>query len=143
MSQMTTKIPSDLLKAYKRTDFIVYNRNDFFILSIGKRSMNLDKLMKTMEINSACFITAWNPFSKDMTPVLYESKQSKLIKYVKQQGYSYLHGIGRSKDHKYHEDSILILDCSMEFSKYIGKKFKQNAVVHYEAGSTAELILLR
>lgn len=138
-----SRIPKELLNAYKRTDFIFYPQDDISIIKIGKNNKKLDKILSLLEISSALFITAWNPYSKQMTPSANKKNQNRLIRMLKKQGTKFSFGSGRSEDLKFHEDSILAYGCSRKEAASLGKQFHQNAVVFYEKGKAAKLLLLK
>jgi hypothetical protein len=135
-----TKISAALIKEYEASDFIFYPENGIDILKVGKKNKYLDKILKKEKIKSAVFITAWNPFSKNLTPKQNKKNQDSLIKLFSKKKIQIIYGQGRSQDLKCFEDSILALGVSKEDSIKFGKKFKQNAVVLYEKNNKAELL---
>ena len=134
------KIPAALIKEYKASDFIFYPENGIDIIKVGKKNKYLDKILKKQKIKSAVFITAWNPFSKNLTPKQNKKNQDSLLRFLSNKKIQIIYGQGRSPDLKCFEDSILALGVSKEHAIKIGKKFKQNAVVLYERKNKAELL---
>ena len=135
-----TKIPAALIKEYKASDFIFYPENGIDIIKVGKKNKYLDKILKKEKTKSAVFITAWNPFSKNLTPKQNKKNQDSLIRFLSKKKIQIIYGLGRSPDLKCFEDSILALGVSKEDAITFGKKFKQNAVVFYERKNKAELL---
>ena len=135
-----TKISAALIKEYKASDFIFYPENGIDVIKVGKKNKYLDKILKEQKIKSAVFITAWNPFSKNLTPKQNKKNQDSLIRFLIKKKIQIIYGQGRSPDLKCFEDSILALGVSKEDAIKFGKKFKQNAVVLYERKNKAELL---
>jgi hypothetical protein len=135
-----TKISAALIKEYEASDFIFYPDNGIDILKVGKKNKYLDKILKKEKIQSAVFITAWNPFSKNLIPKENKKRQDSLIKFFSKKKIQIIFGQGRSQDLKCFEDSILALGISKKDAIKFGKKFKQNAVVLYERENKAELL---
>ena len=135
-----TKIPAALIKEYKASDFIFYPENGIDVIKVGKKNKYLDKILKKQKIKSAVFITAWNPFSKNLTPKQNKKNQDSLLRFLSNKKIQIIYGQGRSPDLKCFEDSILALGVSKEDAIKFGKKFKQNAVVLYERKNKAELL---
>ncbi len=136
-----TKISSALLKEYKASDFIFYPDNGIDVIKVGKKNKYLNKLLKKQKIQSAVFITAWNPRSKALTAKENKKRQDSLIRLLIKKKFFIIYGLGRSPDCKCLEDSILALGVSRDKAIKFGKKFDQNAVVFYEINKKAELLL--
>jgi hypothetical protein len=135
-----TKIPAALIKEYKASNFIFYPENGIDVIKVGKRNKYLDQILRRENIKSSVFITAWNPYSKNMTPKKNEKNQDSLIRLLTKKKIQIIFGQGRSPDLKCFEDSILALGVSKEDAVKFGKRFKQNAVVYYEINRKAELL---
>jgi hypothetical protein len=58
---------SDLVVAYRATNYVAFNDGQFFLVRIGHPSLGIDRLMARMKTRSGAFITAWNPFSKSQS----------------------------------------------------------------------------
>lgn len=134
------KISSKLIKAYRETDFIFFPDNGISTLKIGKKNKVLDSLLKSLGCSEAAYITPWNPKSKTLSFSANKKRMNQFIKHLNSKKYKYIYGIGRSKDGKYFEDSVLILDISKKDSLSLGIKFRQNAIVTYQKNKKAELI---
>ena len=58
-----SEIPSELIAAYRATNYRVLGKNPF-VLKIGQPSAPLKGLYDELGCRSAAFLTAWNPFSQ-------------------------------------------------------------------------------
>ena len=63
---LLSKLPPDLVSAYKATHFHVRAEKPF-ILEIGKESAELIDLSRRLGLSCAAFITACNPYSQALT----------------------------------------------------------------------------
>src|SRR5438128_14210 len=60
-------MPSDLVVAYRATDYVAFNDSRAFLIRVGRHSLVIDGLLTRMKTRSGAFIAAWNPFSKRLT----------------------------------------------------------------------------
>jgi hypothetical protein len=60
-------MPSNLVLAYRATDYVAFNDSRAFLIRIGRHSLVIDGLLAKMKTRSGAFITAWNPFSKSLS----------------------------------------------------------------------------
>ncbi len=128
-----------LIDAYKNTDFIFYPNNSLSILKVGKKNLLLDELLGSIGSNEAAFITPWNPRSQFLSFDENKNRMKRLVKYLEKKNLSFIYGIGRSRDGKHFEDSVLILDISKDEAMAIGKRYRQNAIVTYQIKKEAKL----
>ena len=143
MSKRKTALPSDLLDAYKATNFEVHNTRPF-VLKIGEYSPDLKEMFNEKSVECGCFITAYNPFSEERSVGENLTAQSKLKEKLAERGNEILDGLGADPSGEWKgEPSFFVLGLSIEQSKILGKEFNQNAVVWCDLGCTPELILLR
>lgn len=137
-----TTLDSDIIEAYQATDFQV-NAEQPFTLNIGIPSQPLEVLYKSSRVNSATFITAYNPFSQPLSEDENRLRNGKLIDEIKQRSLKFIAGIGQDPERKWPgEDSILVLGLGLEAAKALGKHYEQNAIVWCDADAVPQLILL-
>lgn len=137
-----TTLDLGIIKAYQATDFQV-NAEQPFTLNIGVSSQPLDVLYKSSRVNSATFITAFNPFSQPLSEDENRLRNAKLIDEIKHRSLKFITGIGQDPERKWPgEDSILVLGLGLEAAKALGKHYEQNAIVWCDADAVPQLILL-
>ncbi len=137
-----TTLDSDIIEAYQATDFQVKAEQPF-TLNIGLPSQPLEALYKSSRVNSATFITAFNPFSQPLSEDENRLRNAKLIDEIKQRSLKFIAGIGQDPERKWPgEDSILVLGLGLEAAKALGKHYEQNAIVWCDADAVPQLILL-
>ena len=101
-------------------------------------------LYKRHGTNCAAFITACNPYSRDVGERANAERQAKLQLELTRRNLPFLEGIGKHPSGSWPEEpSYLVLSVSLEAAKTIGKQYEQNALVWYGANTIPELILLR
>ena len=139
---MTTKslISQDLISAYETTNFHVSAEPDF-ILTVNKHSSELQNLYNTLNVLSAAFITAWNPFSNTLSQAQNIERNSLLKQDFINQGYDFLNGYGQhpSKDWPA-EESYLVLGLCFKDAKVLGAKYEQNAIVWCDGDAITQLV---
>ena len=133
---------SDIIEAYQATDFQV-NAEHPFTLNIGILSQHLEELYKSTHVNSATFITAYNPFSQPLSDDENRLRNAKLVDEIKQRSLKFITGIGQDPERKWiGEISILVLGLGLEAAKALGKQYEQNAIVWCDADAVPQLIML-
>ena len=138
------KMASDLVSAYRATDYVAFNGSRAFLVRIGHHSLLVDALLARMKATSGAFITAWNPFSKSQSAGANACRDRELKSYLSAQGFAFLVGEGRGQIGEWPaEPSILALGMSRARAAFIGRRFRQNAIVYVPLGRPAELIMLR
>jgi hypothetical protein len=136
-------INSDLLKSYNSADYHV-DASPSFILKIGIHSAELKSIYKTSDKHTAAFITAFNPYSQELSNQENKDRNHKLEKLILSLHFDYIHGEGKCGDGDWDgEKSFLILGISEEQASEIGKEFEQNAIVWCDKDAIPQLLLLK
>jgi hypothetical protein len=137
-------MPSDIVLAYRATDYLAFNNSRPFLVRIGRHSLVIDALLAAMKTTSGAFITAWNPFSKSQSVGVNEYWDRELRSYLSIRGFSFLAGEGRGQIGEWlPEPSIFAFGMSRAQAASIGRRFRQNAIVYVPLGRPAELFMLR
>lgn len=138
-----TEIPKDIVQAYLETDYRVY-ADPAFTLRVGNQSAELMALHKSLGKVCSTFITAWNPWSKQLGSLENKSLNAALSEQLDQLGVPYIGGIGRHPSNAWPgEESFLVFGLSLGESKALGSRFEQNALIWCSEDATPQLILLR
>ena len=133
-------IDTALWEAYEKTHFIVQSTPEF-VLKIGQYSEELKQLFIHRSLSTAAFITAYNPFSQQLSEDENLERQEKLVKEIQSRGLNLLQGLGQDPDHKWEgEPSLLILDIALEAAKKLARTYEQNAFVWCDESCTPQLI---
>jgi len=135
---------SDLVSAYKATDYVTYNNGCVVVIRIGHHSLAVDRLLARMRARNGAFITAWNPFSKGFSFEANKHWDWELKRYLSVHGFAFLEGEGRGRIGEWPpEPSFLAFGISRTEASAIGRRFRQNALVYVRRGRPAELVMLR
>ena len=138
-----SQLAPDLISAYKVTNFHVKADPDF-TLNVGKVSEELKELLKQNRVESAAFITAWNPYSKPLSDEENQSRNEQLKNELIIRSLKFIDGFGQDPLGQWAgEDSFLVLGIELEASKKLGVQFEQNAIVWSDKDTIPQLILLR
>ena len=131
----------DLIQAYKETHYTVQDAEPF-VLRIGEVSEALIACHKRHRVDCSAFITAWNPFSQQLTAQENEERHQALIAEIKGRSLSFLPGVGQHPSSNWPgEQSVLVLGLSLEAAKTLGRRFEQNAVVWTGRDGIPQLVL--
>lgn len=135
---------SGLVSAYKATDYVAHGNGWDAVIRIGYHSLVVDKLLARMHARSGAFMTAWNPFSKELSIAANEYWNRELKRHLSASSFSYVEGEGRGRTGEWPpEPSVLAFGISRTEASVIGRRYRQNAVVHVPRGRPAELVMLR
>ena len=138
-----SEISSLIIKAYKDTDYFVFGE-PLFVLRVGMANEPLAELYKQCKTNSGVFVTAVNPFSKDVGEAVNTVRQAELATELKRRNLVFFDGAGEHPSGEWAaEPSYFVLGLSLEAAKNLGKKYHQNAVVWCGPDAVPQLILLR
>lgn len=133
-------IDSELWKAYEETDFIVHTKPEF-TLNIGQFSEQLKQLLNSHKVTSAAFVTAYNPFSQQLSEDENSERQTRLVDEIHSRGLSLFQGLGQHPNHQWQgEPSVLILGIALEAAKKLACTYEQNAFVWCDEACTPQLI---
>jgi hypothetical protein len=137
-------MPSDLLAAYRDTNYMAFGHGRLFKIRVDRHSLAIDGLLFKMKVRSGAFITAWNPFSKSQSAGTNAYWDRELKKYLNASGVAFLGGEGRGDIGEWPpEPSVFAFGLSRAQAASIGRRFRQNAIVYVPSGRPAELVMLR
>jgi hypothetical protein len=95
-------------------------------------------------VDSAGYLTAWNPLSKPQARAQNDAANAWLIAELERLGCRCLHGYGAGSDTAWEpEASVLALGLGLPQARELGKRYGQNAVVFAGADAVPQLVLLR
>ena len=136
-------INPDLLNSYESADYHV-DSSPSFILKIGIHSPELESIYKTFNKHTAAFITAFNPYSQELSNQENKDRNLKLEELIQSLHFDYIHGEGKCGDGEWDgEESFLIFGISEKQASEIGEKFKQNAIIWCDKNAIPQLLLLK
>ena len=136
-------INPELLESYKSADYHVDGLPSF-ILKIGMHSPELESIYKTSHKHTAAFITAFNPYSQELSAQENKDRNHKLEELIQSLHFDYIHGEGKCGDGDWDgEESFLIFGISENQASEIGKEFEQNAIVWCDKDAIPQLLLLK
>ena len=107
-------------------------------------SPELASLYKAKSASCAAFITACNPFSRELSDADNAKRQAELAAELKRRSLSFFEGVGQhpSRDQP-GEPSFFVLGLALEAAKSLGKAYEQNAVIWCGPDAVPNLVLLR
>jgi hypothetical protein len=137
------EIPHSTLAAYLETDYRVSAKTPF-VLRIGVASAPLAKLYRQRKTGCAAFVTACNPYGRDIGAAANAARQAELESELQHLGLHYLEGTGEHPKGGWPaEPSFLVLELALEDARALGCRYAQNAIVWCAADAVPQLVLLR
>lgn len=131
---------NELEAVYRATNYVVYRGTITFVIRIGDRCTAADEILGGGE-NSWAFMTAWNPYSQELSANENSRRQSELQSELNLRGLRYLAGAGEDPRGEWpSEDSLLVVGIGLDDATTLAKIFEQNAIVFGRRGQPAELV---
>jgi len=138
-----SQLASNLIRAYQVTNFIIKTQPEF-TLNVDTKSEKLMSLFMENRVDSAVFITAWNPYGELLSNEENQDRNNNLKDELNLRSLKFINGFGQDPSGEWAgEDSFLVLAISLEASKKLGAQFEQNAIVWSDNNAIPKLILLR
>lgn len=129
----------DLRTAYLNTSYQVPSMH--LVLTISQTNPELDRILTGHQLHTWAFITAWNPFSRQLNPD--ENINRNLLLEIDLKPYTYYPGMGVGNDETWDpEPSFLVLGVPYDEAKALGNKYQQNAIVWGEKNQACQLVIL-
>lgn len=136
-------INSAIIQAYLETNYRVQVDHSF-TLHVGTVSSDLLRLYGRHKVDCAAFITAWNPFSQNVSEAENRERQQLLATELTRRNLSFFKGFGLHPSNNWiGEQSFLVLGLNLEAAKTMGMHFEQNAIVWCGPDALPQLIVLR
>ena len=134
------QIHADLLQAFADTHYIVHHEAPF-VMHIGQISSELKTLMAEHSVLGAAYITAWNPFSRQLTDPENKARQEDLKATLKKRGLICIDGIRQHPSNNWPgEVSVLVLGLDLEAAKSLARHYEQHAFVWAAGDGLPELV---
>ena len=126
-----------LKQKYLDTDYIISD-DPPLLMKIGEQSDDLRVLLGSMGVETAAFMTAWNPRSEQLTDDENDDRQGALLTDIETVRLNYLVGYGQGED--WQEYSYLVLGIDKDQATAMAMRFEQNAYVWIGPAGIPELI---
>mgnify|MGYP003611299734 CR=1 FL=1 len=131
----------EIHQAFIETNFIVFiSKENSIILKVNQTAEELE--LQFPEVQSWCFITAFNPFPEILEIEENQKRNKHLEHEIQNLDLEYLNGIGISADENWSEESFLILNCPLAKATELGAKYKQLAIVFGERNKINQLVYI-
>lgn len=132
---------TELEDVYRSTNYVVNHDGNRIVIRIGEVSPALDKLLEENAAASWAFLTAWNPYSQQLTDEENTARQKMLLEELNLRGMVYFHGAGEDSNGEWpSEESVLILGLELHEAIALAKHFEQNAIVFGRLGEPPRLV---
>ena len=143
MNENKTVLSQELIAAYSSTNFEVHAETRI-VLKVGEFNQNLKLIFSQLNHSTACFITAYNPESIELSVHENQSAQQELYDDLVSLDCTIFNGFGSDPDGNWEgEPSYFASGIAFIDAKNLGKKYRQNAIVWCDQKCIPELVLLR
>jgi hypothetical protein len=130
----------ELHRAFQETHYIVHHEPPF-TLHIAQPCPELKALMAEHSVLGAAYITACNPFSRQLTDPENKARQEDLKATLKKGGLICIDGIGQHPSNNWPgEVSVLVLGLDLEAAKSLARHYEQHAFVWAAGDGVPELV---
>lgn len=131
----------ELFESYLKTDYVIEDGAVNLSLRIGEKNSDLEELLLKFRENTSAYLTAYNPYSKQLSRAENEIRQTELISILKENGHKFFYGYGQGDNADWTpEPSVLVLGIDFNKAFEIARRFEQNAFVFAEKGKPPVLI---
>lgn len=136
-------ISEQTINAYIESSFEMFSPINITI-RIQEKSEELKSIFKLHSVSSAAFITAYNPYSNQLSHTENVKRHAKFQHILEFSSLKFFPGIGQHPSNKWPiEEGFLILGISLEAAKKLGVQFEQNAIIWCGESVVPNLVLLR
>ena len=141
---MCASITNELAQAYRDTHYLVKAEPTPFTLRIDQPSASLGALYDRLDVRSAAFLTAFNPYSAPTSAARNATAQVELACSLRSAGVPWIAGIGIDPNGQWPgEPSLLALGPTLALSRRLAAEYRQNAFVWCAEDAVPRLILMR
>ena len=126
-------------KLFVETDYIV-DDDPPLRLKVGERNDGVRVLFASFGVESAAFMTAWNPGGLEATLDQNYDRQADLLDDIEALRLNYFVGRGEHPENGWVEESYLVLGATKEQSDRLAKKFEQRAYLWIPMSGVPELV---
>ena len=137
-----TLIPSRLRASYRSTAYIIFFDGGARVLRAGRPSAAADSLLRDLDKKCGVFITAWNPGSRPCGRRANAAAMRRLEADLLRPGATVLRAVGKGRGWPA-EPSYFAAGLSRGAGCRLGRRYRQNAVLHVARRKPVELVLLR
>ena len=140
---MKSELDASLVTAYRETEYQI-SEGESFVLRVDEPCPALLGLYRAKNVSCAAFVTACNPFSRELTDAENAVRQTELAAELRRRGLNYFQGVGQHPSEDWPgEPSFFVLGLALEAAKSLGKDYEQNAFIWCGPDAVPSLVVLR
>lgn len=137
-------LDKNLIANYRCANYQIGIAANSIILRIDQYSEPLAELLTTFKQTCAAVISAYNPYSQQLSNeenlAAHELLRNSLLRYL----YPMIEGLNIDPTNTWPaEKSFFVLGLKLNTAKWLGQQFNQNAIVWIDNDAIPRLILLR
>ncbi|MEO1621210.1 MAG: DUF3293 domain-containing protein [Cyanobacteria bacterium J06632_3] len=129
--------------AYQQTLYEIFVESQVISLRVNCPNSALDNLLQQYQHSCWAFVTAYNPYSQQLSVAENESNHAALEAEVKRLELLYFPAVGRDPAGAWpSEASVFVMGVERERAIALGNEFSQNAILYGTLSSPPHLIWL-
>ena len=129
--------------AYQQTLYEVLAHERTITVRVDIRNVELDYLLQRHQRTDWTIVTAYNPYSQQLSAAENELRNMALTAVVEQSSFPYLKAIGRDPSGEWTpESSLFIMGMGGHGAIALGKQFEQNAILYGTLENPPKLVWL-
>jgi len=131
----------ELNKAYLDTNYVADCEGTRVLIRIGEIPESLDPILNLKNQDYWTFITAYNPYSQELTEKENKARQAALKARLSENNWIHFDGYGEAPNGEWPpEPSLLVLGIARTDAINLATEFQQNAIVCGRKKAIAELV---
>lgn len=141
---VSTAIADDLVDSYHRAIYRIDSGSESIALRINQFSRSLSNLLIELNCPCAAIISAYNPYSQQLSYDENETAHQSLHESLIRRSYPILECVNLDPSgHWPVEKSFFVAGLDFDTAKFIGQQYSQNAIVWTDEDAVPRLVLLR
>ena len=138
-----TTLPPSLIQAYRETNYRVLGPEGF-VLRVDEANPDLRRTHRQHHTDCSAFVTACNPFSRELDSTANEARQAHLATELRSRSLAFAEGVGEHPASDWGgEPSFLVYGLTLEAARALCNRLEQNAFIWSGSDSVPRLVLLR
>ncbi len=141
---ISTAIADDLVDSYRRAIYQIDSGSESIALRIDQFSRSLSNLLSELKCTRAAIISAYNPYSQQLSHDENETAHQSLHTLLIHRSYPILECINLDPSGYWPvEKSFFVAGLDFDTAKFFGEQYAQNAILWIDEDAIPRLVLLR
>ncbi len=137
-------IADTLIESYQSANYQIGTGPEALVVRINQYSQSLADLLNRFNRSCAAIITAYNPYSQPLSEAANAAAHKLLQNWLTGSLHPVIESLNTDSSEQWPaEKGFFVLGLDLDTARFLGRKFKQNAIVWIGNTAIPRLILLR